>query len=406
MAVLIAVGILGSMVSASAPASGSQAHRARACSGLADAAPRDRSNPLALASSPGRNPLNGAHFFVNGPRHGMAAGAIAQLLGVDPAGFPANESWATFRRDLDSGPLSRRIKGHPNLAHKVSLLEKIAAQPETQRFSIYSNGGRAGAIADAVNNFFCGTATADPGSVPLITTYFLYEGGYCPPRRTILANKPAFMRRIDELASATGRHPAVFFLELDAIGSSGCMNSGQLAAWEDDLRYEIDKLAALPHTVVYVEGGYSDALSASQTADVLNAIGVRKIRGFFTNDTHFNWTISEIRWANAVSRRAHGAHFVINTADNGQGPKLNADPVRQGIEDLCNPAGRGLGPPPTTATGYRLADAFIWTGTPGRSAGQCHPGDAQPGLFGLNWALSLSSHANRRLGPHMRSRPY
>jgi endoglucanase len=380
--------------------------RAQDCSGSGFSPRRDPSNPLALAKKPGANPLNGAHFFVNGPRHGMAAGAIAQLLGQDPTSYADDESWATFKQDLDSGPLSRLLAGRANLARKVRLLEKIAEQPEAQRFSIYSNGGGPGAVSDAVHNFFCGAAKADPAAVPLITTYFLYASGYCPKRSQILADRPAFQRRVDELASATGRHPAMFLAELDAIGSSGCMNSGQLAAWEDDLRYEITALSRLPHTVVYVEGGYSDAASASYTARVLNAIGVSKIRGFFTNDTHFNWTSAEIGWANRVSRMAHGAHFVVNTADNGQGPKLNPDPVRQGIADLCNPPGRGLGPRPTTNTGHRLADAFLWTGTPGRSAGQCHPGDAPPGAFGMNWAMSLASHADGRLGPDERSRPY
>ena len=37
--------------------------------------------------------------------------------------------------------------------------------------------------------------------------------------------------------------------------------SGGLAEWEADIRYEINQVATLPHAVVYVEGGYSDANS-------------------------------------------------------------------------------------------------------------------------------------------------
>jgi hypothetical protein len=54
---------------------------------------------------------------------------------------------------------------------------------------------------------------------------------------------------------------------------------------------------------VYVEAGYSDSNSVGYTARVLNAVGVSKIRGFFTNDTHEAWTIDEVRWATAISRR-------------------------------------------------------------------------------------------------------
>src|SRR5947209_7977390 len=43
-------------------------------------AKRDPSNPLMLPAAPGSNPLHGANFFVDGPRHGAAAGAIASLV--------------------------------------------------------------------------------------------------------------------------------------------------------------------------------------------------------------------------------------------------------------------------------------------------------------------------------------
>lgn len=71
---------------------------------------------------------------------------------------------------------------------------------------------------------------------------------------------------------------------------------------------------------MYVEAGYSDSNSVGYTARVLNAVGVSKIRGFFTNDTHEAWTIDEVRWATAISRRTYGAHFIVDTADNGRGP--------------------------------------------------------------------------------------
>ncbi len=70
----------------------------------------------------------------------------------------------------------------------------------------------------------------------------------------------------------------------------------------------------------------------------------------------------------------HGAHFVVNTAQNGQGPLLNKHPPQQGVEDLCNPPGRGLGPRPTTSTGFPHVDAFLWTHVPGNSSGSCNGG--------------------------------
>jgi endoglucanase len=381
------------------------AHAAQQCTG-AYPAQRDPANPLALPASPGPDPLHGAHFFVDGPRHGQAASAIARLLGVNPDSYPDDYSWARFKHDLDFGALHRKLRRRPRVAHEVGLLEKIAQEPEAERFSLYSGGGGPGAIFGQVRKILCHNLTADPGAIPIFTTYFLYQAGYCETRGEILAHRSTFRRQVNEMARGIGRHPAVMLLELDAVGASSCMaRNGGLRAWEGDIRYEIGKVRALPHTVVYIEGGYSDAAGPRYTARVLNAVGVRSIRGFYTNDTHLNWTINEIRWASKVSRLTGGAHFIVNTADNGRGPKRNPHPVTQGNEDLCNPPGRGAGPRPTTSTGFRHADAFLWEHVPGESSGHCNGGTAAGTLF-LHRTLVESGNANERLGPGYPSRPY
>jgi Glycosyl hydrolases family 6 len=391
---------LGSIGAAGAPLFG--AHAASLVQQCAEpySAQRDVSNPLALAQAPGANPLNGAQFFVPGPAKGSAAGAIAQLVGIDPTTLPVDESWASFAQQLQSGPLAAKLASDPALlASPVAELSKIASEPEAQRFSIYSGGGGPGAIFKQVQKIFCTNMTADPGSIPIINTYFLHPAlGSCPTPAKVLADAPTFKRQIDEMAAATDRRPAVYLLELDAIGSSSCVTShGAMPQWEALLRYEINAMQSLPHTVVYVEGGYSDSNSASYTAKILNAIGVNTIRGFFTNDTHENWTINEVRWATQISKLTHGAHFIVNTAQNGHGPLLNPHPVTQGVENLCNPPGRGIGIRDTTNTGFRFADAFIWTHPPGNSSG-CG-GGPPGGVFWTQRAIQLATNANSTLGP-------
>jgi endoglucanase len=367
---------------------------------------RDPSNPLALPTPPGANPLAGAQFFVPGPAHGSAAGAIAQLLGLNPKTMPNDESWATFEQQLHSGPLAARLATDPALASQVAELSKIASQPEAQRFSSYSGGGGPGGVFGQVEKIFCSNLTADPGSVPVINTYFLHASlGGCPTAGQVRAYGPTFRRRVDEMAQATDRRPAVYLLELDAIGSSSCISrKGALPAWEADLRYEMNAIQSLPHTVVYVEGGYSDSNTVRYVAKVLNAIGVNRIRGFFTNDTHENWTKSEVRWNTKISRLTHGAHFIVNSAQNGRGPLLNRHPTTQGVENLCNPPGRGIGIPDTTSTGYQFADAFMWTHPPGNSSG-CG-GGPPGGVFWPERAVQLAQNANLQFGPGFPSRPY
>jgi endoglucanase len=370
-------------------------------------AQRDPSNPLALPTPPGADPLTGANFFVPGPAKGSAASAVAQLVGLDPKTIPVGESWAAFASDLGHGSLATKLAGDPSLAHQVAELSKIAAEPEAQRLSIYSEGGGPGAIFGQAEKIFCQNMTADPGSIPIFNTYFLHPAlGGCPTVGQIEAYGPTFRRRVDEMAEATDRRPAVFLLELDALGSSSCIaKHGSLPAWEADLRYEADKIGSLPHTVVYVEAGYSDSNSVAYTARALNAIGVKHIRGFFTNDTHENWTSKEVRWATAIAKRTHGSHFIVDTATNGHGPLLNkGDIVSKGVEDLCNPPGRGLGPRDTTATGFRYADAFLWTHPPGNSSG-CG-GGPPGGVFWPAYAVGLAERANSQLGPGYPSQPY
>jgi endoglucanase len=368
---------------------------------------RDPANPLALAAAPGANPLTGAHFFVDGPAHGVAAGAIAQLLGLNPRSLPDTESWSTFATSLTAGRLLGKLNGNAGLANQVKQLSKIAAQPEVQRVSAYSYGGGPGGIFAQTQKLLCHNLLADPGSILILNTYFLHPAaGVCPGAGALRRAAGTFRRRVNELAAAVERRPVVMLLETDAIGTSSCIRRrGGLGEWEALLRYEIGKMATLPHAVVYVEGGYEDSGSARYSANVLNAVGIRRIRGFFTNDTHINWTINEVHWATTVSRRTHGAHFIVNTAQNGNGPLLNPHPSSQGIEDLCNPPGRGLGPQPSTATGFALADAWLWTSPPGNSSGHCRGGPSG-GSFWPARAIGLGELANNRLGPKYPSRPY
>ena len=385
---------------------------AAASSGCSDPYPakRDPANPLMLSPAPPPgNPLGGASFFVDGPAHGRAAQAIAHLLGLDdgtPIGkqfpsFPVTESWATFA-DYIGNHIGSVSAGK---AHEITELAKIASQPEAQRISLFSAGGTPAGIAQQTTKLFCGNFTADPGTIPIITTYFLHAKlGGCATPGQMAAYRPTFEKQINAMVSATGRRPVVYLLELDAVGSSACMaRQGDLGDWESLLRYEVDKVATLPHAVVYVEGGYSDANNPHYAARMLNHSDIRKIQGFFTNDTHLNWTINEIHYGQAIAKLTHGAHFVIDTADNGNGPKLNPHPSTQGNEDLCSPPGRALGPPTDTATGYRDVDAYLWTHIPGN--GGCGT-NLPSGSFDVSFALGLAERANDRLGPHFPSNPY
>jgi hypothetical protein len=402
-------------------ASSGRSARAHAADGCADpdiAAPRDPANPLALPSAPSSgDPLQGAHFFVDGPRHGQAAGAIASLLGMNPMNFADSDSWTAFENSHLAA-----INANP----KAKLLRKIADREETQNISLFAAGGGPGAIASQTNKILCHNMSADPvqPTVPVLSTFFLYpEGQFCPTLPAIQLWQANFTRYVNEMASAIGRKRAVILEEIDSIGASACLKGQSLRLWLSDLKFESQQFSKLPHAVTYAEAGYSDANAAGWTAAQLWQAGVNQVRGFYTNGTHFAWSRDEIKWAQQVSDslyqlsrgQRYRAHFVVNTAQNGQGPKLNPNPVSQGIENLCNPPGRGLGRMPTGQVSptfddrtFKYLDGFLWTGVPGRSHNSiCPNGPWQPGgVFDPRFAAELAENANQKLGPGFPSQPY
>lgn len=377
-----------------------------------DTGPRNPVNPLDTAGFSGTDPLDNADLFVETPWlfGGDAANAIADDVGLGwmsrrEGGTPV--PWARFVARVNRRHMSRSV------SFEVHMLEKIGEYPQAHQFSLYTAGGSGDAIYTQVQNYLCRMQRTDPGAAAVITTYFIKHDSGCDA-----GDQPNFQAEVQGLEAAVGNFPALIFVEEDAVDTICWRNQAAIAGRAALLKYEIDQLSQLPHALLYVEGGTSDANSPRAVAQVLNASDAYKIRGFFTNDTHFNWASKEIRYANKISALTGGLHFVIDTRADGHGPKLSPHPVTQGIEQLCNPPGRGLGPKPgaTDGSSYGMysphLDGFVWVTTPGESAAPTCPGRpghwAQSGIFDPSIAIGYASRANDRIGPSPRfpSRPW
>jgi endoglucanase len=279
----------------------------------------------------------------------------------------------------------------------ANILAKLADEPQTEHFGSFTFNVRAD-----VRQYLRGVRR---GTVAILSTYDLPHLG-CAHTSDTPGEAYAFKRWMHNFATAIGRHRTVVFLEEDALITVGCLSRAGLDVRMSELDYATRLLGALPHTVTYLDAGAADGdPSPGRMASLLRRAGVRFIRGFFLNASHFDWTNNELRYGNKVAQILH-THFVVSTSVNGRGPLHPPDRVENGNEILCNPPGRGLGPRPTTDTGDPLADAFMWIGIPGRSDGQCHPGDPPNGTWFPAYALELAIHANGQLGPGSPSEPY
>ena len=317
-------------------------------------APRDPQNPLALPVAPGAgNPLAGASFFVD-PESEAAHAAL-----TDP------------------------------------VIETIAREPGTARFGKFSFGKNGVPdIATAVSRYLARAQVESPGTVPLLATYRILHG-LCGHASDSPADAASYHNFIEGFAQGIGSYRAVLFLEMDSIITMPCLSSHGKSVREHELRDAINTLIAdCPHLVIYLDAGAADALSAHDAAKYLRASGVAQIQGFFLNSTHFDWTSHEIRYGEQISRLTGGKHFVVNTSENGQGPLRPRDIVHAGLEVLCNPPGRGLGPLPTANTGYRNVDMFAWTSNPGESGGSCVAGAPPTGQYWPAYAAMLVQNAD------------
>ncbi|HWF24350.1 MAG TPA: glycoside hydrolase family 6 protein [Solirubrobacteraceae bacterium] len=326
-------------------------------------------------------PLSDPVAFARDPRNPLGLGADSRSAANPLAGA---RFFADYFQSLPGRAALAWSASNPLAAAKVAV---IAREPNVQRFGAWNGAYPGWNVASYLNR----AAAEDPGAVPMISTYRIVSG-HCGHWSDPPLAQAAYHTWITSLAEGIGSHPAVLFLEMDSLITAGCLSPAGVTVRMHELRDAISVLANDPHLVVYLDVGAADALPARYAAGLLRRAGIAHIQGFFLNSTHFDWTSREIRYGEQISRLVGGKHFVVNTAENGQGPLRPRHVARQGNEVLCDPVGRGLGPLPTASTGYAKVDAFAWIANPGVSGGQCRAGAPPSGAFWPALALELVRH--------------
>jgi hypothetical protein len=286
---------------------------------------------------------------------------------------------------LFSQPAANLFLERPGNMRYRRALQPVWSVPQAMRYGTFDiNDEGVDETATEVANYLENAQAQSPNTVPTLITYDLChnscrlpgsghptiipEKGKCGQKAETTQQVNAFEGFVNQLAEGISDHRVVLFLEEDALITTKCLVPNSLPNRIKELRYAVDVLGALPRAAVYLDAGSGDAgITAGRMAHYLNQIGVDKIQGFFVNSTHSDWTLNEIRFGQKISRMTGGAHFVVDTETNGRGPEVPMQKVGHGNEVNCNPTAIGLGPKPTTNTGYWHVDAFAWMGYPGLS---------------------------------------
>jgi len=256
-------------------------------------------------------------------------------------------------------------------------MEKIAAQPTAMWLGAWS-----GDVARSVDERV-GRSQA-VGALPLLVLYNIPQRDCGGQSAGGSASADAYRQWVRAVAQGIGARPAAVIVEPDALALLPCLSAADQQTRLALLRDAVDVLSALPRVAVYLDAGHGNWVGADAMAQRLQQAGIARAQGFALNVSNFVDTARNLAYGKALAARLGGKHFVIDTSRNGAGAAPDGE--------WCNPAGRALGPRPTSTTGEPLLDAYLWVKQPGESDGWCQGGPAA-GTWWPDYALGLAQRA-------------
>jgi endoglucanase len=316
---------------------------------------------------------------------------VAAIAGVGLLAGPARLGpTPAVRLASDANPLA----GMPFYVNPNSAAMRAAqhADPASPQLNAVANTPQAywivpGSSAATVAGYAGDAAGA--GALPVFTLYGIPNrdcGSYAAGG---FGSGAAYRGWIDGIAADLGGSPVAVIVEPDALAMADCLSGDQRQERYDLIRYAVESLARNPAAAVYIDAGHLRWHSPEDMAARLNSAGIGHARGFSVNTANFYTTEDEIGYGEAISGLTNGSHYVVDTSRNGVGPAADPD------NSWCNPSGRALGTPPTTATAGAHADAYLWIKRPGESDGTCGKGDPPAGTFVNQYAIDLATRAGQ-----------
>jgi endoglucanase len=267
---------------------------------------------------------------------------------------------------------------------EATLVRRIAEQPVAEWL---------GGAAPEMKTRALVEAAAREGREALIVVYEIPHRDCGHYSTGGLSDDETYRSTIDAVSNAIGDHRTTIVLEPDAVAHivTGCTPRELHEQRYRLLSGAVRRLKQQPGVKVYLDAGNSSWITnPRRMVGPLRRAGIADADGFAVNVSNFETTADSSRYGHRLSRDLGGAHFVIDTSRNGNGPFRGDGRGRGGSpgENWCNPPGRALGIPPTTDTGDPLIDAYLWIKQPGDSDGQCR-GGPPAGQWWPTYALGL-----------------
>ncbi|WP_200300614.1 glycoside hydrolase family 6 protein [Streptomyces adelaidensis] len=229
------------------------------------------------------------------------------------------------------------------------------------------------------------SAGAEQDRVPVLVAYAIPDRDCGGASQGGASTLEAYDAWIDAFAAGLGSDEVIVVLEPDAIAQSDCLSTGGRADRFASLARAGRVLkAATPDARVYYDAGHSEWNPPGKQAALLREAGAASADGsdgVFSNVSNFNPTESEVAYTRQVLDALRGPAdlgAVIDTSRNGNGAPADGE--------WCDPAGRGLGRPPSLTTGEPRIDAYLWVKLPGESDG-CR---GSAGAFSPGYAYELA----------------
>jgi hypothetical protein len=265
------------------------------------------------------------------PSTGYAATVVSvPALRVQPANPLAGELWPA---DMSAGGWDHDLVWDyvhsTGTAH--TLQGKIATRPRATWFGGWNS---ASVAASLVKGYIAAVQNGNPNSLVTLTLHTIWtiDGLSEDDRNRPLTAQQQYDYKVwmSTVAQAIGTSRVAIIMEPDLAelpkAMTGNLNTADPTVRAKLVAWATYVLAKNPNATIYLDAGDSDWQSVNTMVPWLKLAGIQYARGFALGATHYatatddiNYGTQMVKALTAAGVPAAHAHYVIDTADNGQG---------------------------------------------------------------------------------------